>query len=428
LMPVRFSPLPSVLFLALGALAPSACLQLREDALSVDGDDASVDGGANRGDTGQAPTPDVAKDMAPPTGDTATPPPDVTPTECTPHEVSCTADERSVRTCNDQGRWMVTSTCSADTACSAGVCLCARACADEPGLTTQAPGFVDDFVGGGNLLYLAVNGPQASIRRFDLSTKKETVVKNGEPDVTVFGLDSDVMGNLIWCSDISTGSGTGTTHTGQLVYGTQRLESGPCAHVRRRDNFVYFMGDLLYRKTLDASAPRQTVTTEPMDTFEIAGDHLYFVDELAQEAVLKRLSLADPTKVDIILRRPDAKFLRVMPDASHVYLVSDGQILRVPQAANAQAEVFWQDSGPDAWALAQTNSHVYWTTTTASGSAACSETQVLRRPKAGGPVTVLSRTTGYCAGQLARIGDLLYTPAWVSPPSTTPTKILRIRL
>ena len=68
------------------------------------------------------------------------------------------------------------------------------------------------------------------------------------------------------------------------------------------------------------------MTREPLDAFEIAGDHLYFVAELAQEAVLKRLPLADVEKVETILRRPAGQFFRLLPDASHVYLISEGQI------------------------------------------------------------------------------------------------------
>jgi hypothetical protein len=416
------SRLPATLLLALGALP--ACLQLNEHALPISGADA----GPDAGDAAVAPAPDANRDLPPApadAGDTAAPvPPDATATECTPRELGCTPDDKAIRTCSADGHWMVTTTCPAQTACSAGVCLCPGSCAEEPLLQTQTSGIVEDLVGGGTQLYLAVNGPQASIRRFDVLTRKEAApVKTGGGEPTFFSLDSDAMGNLLWCSDVR------STHTGQLVYGTQQLETGACTHLRRHGNQVYFLGDLLYRKTLDAAAKRETVTTTPMTTFEIGGEFLYFIAMQkmgsTETALLERLPLGDPTKVETLLRA-DNVFTAVMPDASHVYLVADGQILRVPLTGAAAPETFWQDT-PDAWALAQTDTHVYWSTTTASGSEACSEAQVLRRAKAGGPVTVLSRTPGLCGGQLVRIGDALYTVVW-APLGTAPAKILRIRL
>jgi hypothetical protein len=309
--------------------------------------------------------------------------------------------------------------CPAQTTCSAGACLCASNCADELPFQFPSTGIAEDLVGGGSLLYLAINGQQASIRRFDLAAMKDTVVKSGGSAITFFSLDSDETGDLLWCSDLPA-SGS----TGQLVHGTQTLEMGPCTHVRRRGNQAYYLGELLYRRGLDAG-PRATVIAEPMKTFEIAGDFLYFAARDDKMAQLKRLSLTDPTKVDTLASEPDATFPRLLPDASHVYYVSDGKILRVPLAGGAQPEVFWQDPTGVAWALAQTDTHVYWSTTTTSG---CSRAQVLRRAKAGGPATVLSVTPSYCGGGLVRIGDALYTALWVSPPSAMPGRILRIKL
>jgi hypothetical protein len=305
--------------------------------------------------------------------------------------------------------------------------VCPGNCAEDPIAETQTPGIVEDLVGGGRLLYLAVIGPPASIRRFDLQTRMETTVQSARPgEIGQFALDSDDTGNLLWCSDLLVPM---MSPTGQLVNGTQVLDTGPCTHVRRRNNDAYYKSDVLYRKTLDPGSTRVTVTREPVDTFEIAGDHLYFVAEIAEEAVLKRLPLADPDKVETITRRANSEFFRLLPDASHVYLIAEGQILKVQQAANAQAETFWQETGPDAWALAQTDTHLYWSTTTPSPTTGCQEAQVLRRPKAGGPVATLARNPGWCAGQLARIGDVLYAAIWKEiTPALTSTRILRIRL
>jgi hypothetical protein len=239
-------------------------------------------------DAGRDAAPEAAAEAAP----EATPPDDVSdgasadaaPTECTPRAVGC-ADTRSVRTCSAEGRWTVTSTCPAATACSAGACLCPGECADDPVVETATAGLVDDLVGGGRFLYLAVNGPQGNIRRFDLATKMETVVKSagsGLTDIGVFALHGDEMGNLLWCSDVTNGA----TRTGQLMSGNVELDSNPCTHVRRHGEFVYFKSDVLYRKTLESGSLRETITREAMESFEIAGDDLYFIGELNQEAFL----------------------------------------------------------------------------------------------------------------------------------------------
>jgi hypothetical protein len=217
--------------------------------------------------------------------------------------------------------------------------------------------------------------------------------------------------------------------TGQLVYGDKELDTGACSQVRRLDTRVYYRsGAFLHRRTLDPGARREDVTGEAMKRFEIAGDHVYFVGELQDEAFLKRISLGDPSKVETIMRRPNTVFRTLMVDASNVYVVADGQILRVAQAVDAQPETFWQETGPEAWGMAQTDSHLYWSTLTPAGTAGCSEAQVWRRPKAGGPAAVLSRVPCYCAGEIIRLDDRLYTAIFVDPPSAAPTKLLRIKL
>ena len=96
--------------------------------------------------------------------------------------------------------------------------------------------------------------------------------------------------------------------------------------------------------------------------------------------------------------------------------------------ASAQAEMFWQESVPEAWAMAQTDTHLYWSTSTVARAAwAAARLRFLRRPKAGGAVTTLARNPGYCHGQLVRIGDALYAAVWKASPGA-PTRILRIRL
>jgi hypothetical protein len=412
------------LFGALAGLALAGCVQANGIGFAhFDAREASAP-------ATDGPAADSTADLPalPDTGDTATPPPDVPLTECTPRALGCTADGKATRICSEQGRWTAGAACPAQTTCSAGVCLCPGNCAEDPVAETQTVGVVQDLVGGGRYLYLAVNGPQGSIRRFDLNTRMETTVKSVGTGVASFALDSDVMGNLLWCSDTMIGG----TRSGELVDGSQPLDTGFCTHVRRRDDLVYFNSDVLYRKARNLAATRQTVTREPVDSFEIAGEFLYFVGEApagaGTEAVLSRVRLADATAVETITRRPDTSFFRLMPDASHVYLISQGHILRAAQAPDVQAETFWQEAEPEAWAMTQTDTHVYWSSTSgASASMDCGEAQVLRRAKAGGPVTTLARTPGYCAGQLVIIDDRVYAAVWKGTPGAGSTRILRIR-
>jgi hypothetical protein len=432
-MVLRSHPPTSVLFvvLALGASVLIACVQPNERGTRPPAD-AAAEAAPDSRDPGPDAAPDAGVDRPAP-GDTSVPPPDVMPTECTPRATGCSADGRSVRTCSDQGRWMDTATCAARRSCSGGLCLCAAEVCDEgPLFQTETPGVVGDMTGGGRFLFLAVNGPQSSIRRFDVLTPAETVVWKGRPEFTVYALDSDPLGNLSWCSAVH-----GASDTGQLMYGDgQLLDTGACSHVRRRDGLVYYQSDALHRRPADPAALGDTLTRTAMEKFEIAGDHVYFIGHTDKEAFLGRLPLADPTRVETLARRPDSLFLDMLVDATHVYVVADGQIFRIPQAGGAQLEMFWQEAGSEAWAMAQTDAHLYWSTTTPSPAGGCSEARVWRRPKMGesaggstsGPAEVLSKVQGFCAGDLVRLDDHLYTAIFVNPPGAAPTRVLRIGL
>jgi hypothetical protein len=376
-------------------------------------DAASDEGGAD------APA-DVAPGDTTAPADLAAPAPDGPPTECMPGALGCSADGLSVRTCSKQGTWTVTSTCAAQTTCSGGTCLCAPEVCDEGSIHTIAPtpGLVGDLAGGTGSIYVAVNGPQASIRQIVLQNDAESVVQMGTAPIAVYSLDTDAAGTLIWCSDVP-GQG------GELTYGTTRLDTGSCTHVRRRDDVVYYKSDFLYRKGL-AGSPRVMVTREPMDTFELAGDFVYLIGHEGENSFLKRLSLADPGRVDTIASRSDWLLRRLMVDPTHAYVMTEDAILRVAQGATAQPDTFWRDASAQPWALAQTDSHVYWSTTTVGGTG-CLRAQVWRRPKQGGPEAIVSTVQGRCAGELLVLGSYLYATIG-GPPGVAPTDILRIRL
>jgi hypothetical protein len=342
--------------------------------------------------------------------------------ECTPQTTSCSADGRSVRTCDGQGRWTAPSSCAAQTECSGGVCLCSPGACDQ-GSIHQVAGITlpGALAAGGGALFVGVDGAPSSIRRFDLQSTKESVVHMGTTDFTLYALDADAVGNLIWCSDVHTTA----YRTGELVNGAMPLDTGPCTHVRRRDDLVYYASDALYRRAL-AGDTRQMVTREPMSSFELAGDALYFVGQVGQESYLKRLSLADPTKVETVVSRSDAVLQRLVVDARHAYVTADSGILRAAQGGGP-AETFWQDPTDQVWGLAQTETHLYWSTTT-PGSTGCASARVWRKPKAGGPEAVLSTVTGHCAGEVVVLGPYLYTVVGVTPPGSAPAELLRIKL
>jgi hypothetical protein len=412
---VRFDPVSFLVVATIAGLPLVACVQPNRTGLRGQNDGADA--------TSPPPTDTAAGDLAGP-ADAVTQPPDATPAECTPRAVGCSPDG-SVQTCNEQGRWTFTATCAAQTQCSGGVCLCSPEVCDEGSIhqivTTPGLGFVTDLAAGDGALFVAIAGTQSSVRRFDLQNKIESVVHMGSPDFSLYALDTDPLGNLIWCSEVHT-----TAYlTGEVTYGNTQLETGPCTYIRRRDNLVYYKSDALYRVGIDGSA-RQMVSREVMDAFAIAGESIYFVGHVGPESYLKRLSLADPTRVDPIVSGPDS-MRRLIADATHVYVTKAGGILSVAQAANAQPATFWQDQTAQVWALAQTESHVYWSTTSA-GATTCNQAQVWRRPKQGGPVAVLSTVVGRCAGELAVLGQYLYASIGVTPPGSAPTEVLRIRL
>jgi hypothetical protein len=413
-----------VLRLALLAVALVGCVQPNRHG-AVDA--ASPD--ARAPDTGapDAPTPDGAavRDTAAALDATSpdVAPPDTTAAECTPRAIGCGADGRSVRTCSDEGRWMVTSTCGAGTTCSGGLCLCAPETCNQGPIhqVTGVTGLVHDLAGGGGALFLAADGPQSSIRRLDLQTRAETVVHMGGAEFTNYALDVDATGDLVWCSQV-----VGPPASGELVHGSTTLDQGACTHVRRHGGFLYYRAnDALYRSALDGK-DRQLLTSELMDIFEVAGDQVYFAGEAGGESVLGRVSLADGRfPVETVVHRPGAPFTRVMSDAAHVYVLSADEIFRVAQVQSAPAETFWRAGAAEPWAMAQTDSHVYWTTTTA-GAAGCSQAQVWRQAKAGGPPTVMATLQGRCGGELVVLGSDLYALVWTGPSGAV--DVLRIRL
>jgi len=404
-----------VLRLVLLAVALVGCVQPNPhgavDAASPDArapDTGAPDDSATASDTAVAP-------------DAATP--DTTPAECSPRAIGCGADGHSVRTCSDEGRWTVTATCADGTACSGGLCLCAPETCNRGAIhqITGVTALVHDLAGGAGALFLAVDGPQSSIRRLDLQTGVETVVHMGGAEFANYALDVDATGDLVWCSQV-----VSAAPSGELVHGSTTLDRGACTHVRRQGGLVYYRAnDALYRSALDGK-DRQLLTSEPMDTFEVAGDQVYFVGQAGGESVLEHLSLADARfPVETVVHRPGNPFTRVMVDAAQVYVLSADEIVRVAQAPSAPAESFWRAGAAEAWAMAQTDSHVYWTTTT-PGAAGCSQAQVWRQAKAGGPPTVMATLQGRCGGELVVLGSDIYALVSTGPPG--PVDVLRIRL
>jgi hypothetical protein len=413
---------------AVAALPLTGCVQLQKRAqVTPDAapDSAAAIPDAAAADLSPAPPPDAPADLdVAPIPDA--PIPDATMAECTPRAMDCSTDGRSVRTCSDQGRWTVTTTCPAQKACSGGLCLCAPDVCDEGSIHTIAamPGrLVHDLAGGGGSLFVGIDGPQSSIRKIDLQSTMETVVQMGDASLSLYALDADAMGNLLWCSEVHVGN----VQTGDLFYGPTRLETGSCTEVRRRENVVYYKGDFLFRKGLDGSS-RQMVTDQAMERFEIAGDTLFFLSgKLGEGSALKRLSLSAPDKVDTMVSRPNAFFRELMVDSSQVYVMTEDEILRVSQATGGQPESFWQSSAAQVWAMAQTDSHVYWSTTTVVGGD-CSQAQVWRKPKSGGTATFISTVPGRCAGDLVVVGQYLYTAPGGTVPGAAPTEVRRIGL
>lgn len=390
----------------------------RHAAVDAASPDARVpDAGAPEATVPDAPAPDVSMP------DTATP--DTSIAECAPRAVGCGADGHSVRTCSDEGRWMVTATCGDGTTCSGGLCLCSPEVCNEGPIhqVTGVSGLVHDLAAGGGALFLAADGPQSSIRRLDLTSGDETVVQTGAGGFTTYALDVDATGDLVWCSQVVGGASPG----GELVHGSTTLDHGACTGVRRHAGLVYYRAnDALYRSGLDGMN-RQLLASDPMDRFEVAGDQVYFVGKTGGESLLGRVSLADDHfgQVTTVVHRASGPFTRVMVDGTHVYVLSADEIFRVALGQSAAPETFWRAGSAEPWAMAQTDSHVYWTTSTA-GATGCDQAQVWRQSKTGGPPAVLATVPGRCGGELVVLGPDVYALVWRGPPG--PVDVLRIRL
>jgi hypothetical protein len=404
----------SVRFFLLAALPTFACAELRESPVSLG--DASTSGTPDSGGPGAgvldaAAVVDVTA-TTPPGGDAA--PSDLAALQDTsPQAPDVTAIE-------------------AQTECSAGLCLCSGQACNEGVIhrINATAGPVVDMTAGGQSLFLAITGLQASsILRVSApasSSPTETVVKMGTRDAH-FAVDADPTGDLVWCSEV----GTGASKTGELAYGNRTLDTGRCDQVRRRDQAIYFHGESLYRLTLEMGSSPQFVSGESMTRFEVAGDSLYFVGDLPTDppgTFLKRLSLMRPTQVDTVATLTDDSFFRLLVDRSHVYLMAEGKILRVPQGATAQPEILWQDPALETAAMAQTESHIYWSTSRFVGDTTnCAAAGVWRRAKSGGDAQVIADVRSRCAGDLVVLGDRLYLAVFTFSPFAG-SELVRVRL
>jgi hypothetical protein len=425
--------------LVLMGLLPLACVQPQTTGSRTDPSEA----GADRPDAA-APTPDAAPDTGvdsggittPPSRDSAPPPPDAAPPvdrpppppdamlpECTASQLSCTADGTAVLTCSPQGRWVMGTSCGDQNVCSAGVCVCKRDRCDE-GTIHTIDGWAEALAGGGRSLFYAVNGTRAVIRRFDLGSEQVETLRYGDSGYVRYALDAP-QGNLIWCSDIRQGA----DRTGALIYGTTQLESGFCEQVQRADQLVYYKGDRLYRKPLDDS-PRESVTDQAMSRFEVAGGHVYFIgNDDDDQGFLKRIPLANLSRVETLVEEADNLFNRLLVDSTHVYVLADEEVLRVPLTAGTQPEVIWSQVGATPWSIVQTPSHIYWSAMTLS-SDLCVEAQVWRRAKSGGTAESVSAVTGHCAGEMVLLDNHIYAAVYLLSgiAAVGPTQIRSIRL
>jgi hypothetical protein len=419
----------------LAILAPAACARLstdgtlyKPDASTDDSRAATPDAAA---DTSTTPPRDAPADLPPP-ADTAAPA-DTMP-ECTPQAIGCATDNQ-VRTCSAQGKWMVGQTCGTGTVCSAGLCLCSMGSCDEGVIhsVAQSQPAGHDLSPGRQGLFLAINGLQPSIRRITFGSPVTDSPVDSNQELSVYALDSNATGNLIWCRQ--TGGNMPTDGELRQEGSTGPLDPVPCSHVRQVGSIIYYKTATgLNRRPIGGSSA-EPVTGEPMTRFDVAGDFLYFVGESdpggSGPSFLKRLSLSNATRVDPIATR-DGGFLGLLVDGSHVFAWTETEILRVPRAGDPQPEMLHREpvAGHDIWAVAQTDSHIYWSTSISEpgNKGACAEARVSRLPKSGAaPAVVISQAPRRCAGDLVVVGDRVYAATW-SPSLSTIIDLRRIRL
>jgi hypothetical protein len=418
------------------ALPLVGCVQPREDGLyflpDAGGQPPPVPDAAVEGSPPDAPV--SPRDSAPPDASPpdAPPPPDAMVMECTPNAVGCTADNRQVRTCNGQGRWVPGQTCAATDVCSVGACVCNPPNCEDGTIKkiemdlSSLPG---DMAAGSRALFLSFDGAVSRILRFDLQSPQNTVqrtVHDGTADdAASYALDADAMDNLVWCSLATQGS----LKSGEIVYGANApLDTGPCTDVQRRDNFIYYKTGSLHRRAL-GSDERETLSNQAMEKFVVTADAIYFVGTAGaaggEENVLGRLSLTDLNKVDIFVHHAEDDLFRgLLTDGTHVYAWSYDEVLRVP-LGGGPSESLWRDQGTDLWSLTQSESHLYWSVNVPGNG--CIEAQIWRRPKAGGEAKIIASLGGYCAGPLVRLGDRIYAVTW-APPGGELTLLRRLRL
>jgi hypothetical protein len=417
-----------VLLLAAAACLSSGCEQPNARGARAEagppGDAPAREAGPDAGGGRQAevdaqpdrvPESDAPADAPPPVdraGDEGPPPPvdsapEALPIECRTGETGCSLDRHEARLCNAAGRWTVTATCAAGSVCTAARCLCepgpgdSSACDEGPIHHLLRP--VQIMSAGRDALYLVVDYEQPSLRRFvPRDGREQTLQMSGEERVD-FSIDADAMDNLVWCTLRAGPKG----EVGQLLIGERVLESTPCRWLRKLGNDIYYAAtdSNIYRRSLVGLAPQVVARDPGLWRFEVTGDHIYYLFN-QDDAYLQRVSLSDPTRVTTLVTRQLAEFRALAVDGAHVYVVDEDRVLRVPLAGGV-AETFWRGAGEAVRELAQTASHLYWSTET-GGVRGCARSQVWRRAKEGGPPTALTTVMGQCAGPLALLGDRLY--------------------
>ena len=163
-----------------------------------------------------------------------------------------------------------------------------------------------------------------------------------------------------------------------------------------------------------------------MKKFEVAGDSLYFIGDTnpdgAGESFLKRLSLSHAGQVTPIASRADLVFLGLLATAHTSMPGADRKSCALPLAGGSQPERVLREPGDDItiWAMAQTDSHVYWSTTSSTRAArgtAC-RAQVSRVPKDGGAPVLVSQAQQPLRRRAWWWSATVSTPAYWAPPPT----------
>jgi hypothetical protein len=283
---------------------------------------------------------------------------------------------------------------------------------------------VAEMAAGGDFIFFRRSSDVESktLYRLDLRTRLAWPVYGtaAQPYRLAGGIAVDANGIGYWCREMPEGF-----FIGDVMKEGSSLEPSWCNQLALTATHLYIRrSDGLFRRELGKAGQTRVGDGEAI-VFTVTDDYAFTTSRTRISSTVSRTALADPSRSEPILTQAGDLFMGLVADKAHVYVVtSPSGLIRVP-VGGGEAEVVWRVDADNVVKAALTETHVYWSVTTAQADK-CGEARVYRRLKAGGLPSLISAVPGYCAIDLLVHRDHVYS-AIAEGTGVGPSRILRIR-